>query len=52
MLVAVADPLNLEPLEELRMMLDSESKQSIVLRDAILNAINEAYARDREQHRN
>lgn len=46
MLVAVADPLNLEPLEELRLMLDSDVKAVYSPRDAILNAINEAYRRE------
>ncbi|MBA2728062.1 MAG: type II secretion system ATPase GspE [Parachlamydiaceae bacterium] len=41
--VAVADPLNLEPLEELRLMLDSEIKAVYSPKDAIMNAINECY---------
>lgn len=46
MLVAVADPLNLEPLEELRLMLDCPVKAVYSPRDAILNAINEAYKQE------
>ncbi len=45
-LVAIADPLNLEPLEELRLMLDREIKGVYSPRDAILNAINEAYRQE------
>jgi len=45
-LVAVADPLNLEPLEELRLMLDSSVKAVYSPKDAILNAINEAYKQE------
>lgn len=41
--VAVADPLNLEPLEELRLMLDSEIKAVYSSKDAIMSAINECY---------
>jgi len=41
--VAVADPLNLEPLEELRLMLDSEIKAVYSPKDAIMSAINECY---------
>lgn len=46
MLVAVADPLNLEPLEELRLMLDREIKAVYSPRETILNAINEAYRQE------
>jgi general secretion pathway protein E len=42
-LVAVADPLNLEPLEELRLMLESEIKAVYSPKETILNAINECY---------
>jgi len=42
-LVAVADPLNLEPLEELRLMLDSEIKAVYSPKETILAAINECY---------
>ncbi len=41
--VAVADPLNLEPLEELRLMLDSPIKAVYSPKDVILSAINECY---------
>jgi general secretion pathway protein E len=42
-LVAVADPLNLEPLEELRLMLDSPIKAVFSPKEAILSAINDCY---------
>lgn len=42
-LVAVADPVNLEPLEELRLMLDSEIQAVYSPREVILTAINEFY---------
>ena len=45
-LVAVADPLNMEPLEELRLMLESEIKAVYSPKDAILNAINECYRQE------
>jgi general secretion pathway protein E len=45
-LVAVADPLNLEPLEELRLLLESEIKAVYSPKDAILNAINECYRQE------
>ncbi len=45
-LVAIADPLNLEPLEELRLMLNSEIKAVYSPKDAILNAINECYRQE------
>lgn len=45
-LVAVADPLNLEPLEELRLMLDCPVKAVYSPKEAILNAINEAYKQE------
>jgi general secretion pathway protein E len=41
--VAVADPLNLEPLEELRLILDCKIKAVYSSKDSILNAINEFY---------
>ena len=40
-LVAIADPLNLEPLEELRLMLDCDIKAVYSPKETILNAINE-----------
>lgn len=46
-LVAVADPLNLEPLEELRLMLDSDVRAVYSPRDTILSAINEIYNREK-----
>nr|WP_249274175.1 type II secretion system ATPase GspE [Parachlamydia sp. AcF125] len=42
-LVAVADPLNLEPLEELRLMLNVNVKPVYSPKDVILAAINECY---------
>jgi general secretion pathway protein E len=45
-LVAIADPLNLEPLEEIRLMLDCPIKAVYSPKDAILNAINEAYKQE------
>nr|WP_232503217.1 type II secretion system ATPase GspE [Parachlamydia acanthamoebae] len=42
-LVAVADPLNLEPLEELRLMLNVDVKPVYSPKDVILAAINECY---------
>lgn len=45
-LVAVADPLNVEPLEELRLMLDADIKAVYSPRDTILNAINDAYRQE------
>lgn len=42
-LVAVADPLSLEPLEELRLMLGGEIKAVYSPKETILNAINECY---------
>lgn len=42
-IVAVADPLNLEPLEELRLMLESEITAVYSPKEVILNAINECY---------
>lgn len=41
--VAIADPLNLEPLEELRLILDSNIKAVYSSKDCIMNAINECY---------
>lgn len=45
-LAAVADPLNVEPLEELRLMLDADIKAVYSPRDTILNAINDAYRQE------
>lgn len=45
-LVAVADPLNAEPLEELRFMLERPVKAVYSSKDAILNAINECYKKE------
>lgn len=42
-LVAVADPLNLEPLEELALMLEHQVKAVFSPKETILNAINECY---------
>lgn len=42
-LVAVADPLNLEPLEELRLILDREVKAVYSPRETILMAIHDCY---------
>lgn len=42
-LVAVADPLNLEPVEELRLMLNKKMKTIYAPRDVILHAINDCY---------
>lgn len=41
--VAIADPLNLEPLEELRELLNSQVRAVYTPKDAIINAINECY---------
>lgn len=45
-LVAVADPLNAEPLEELRFMLGRPVKAVYSSKDSILNAINECYKKE------
>lgn len=45
-LTAIADPLNLEPLEELRLLLDAEIKPVFAPKEAILNAINECYRQE------
>ncbi len=45
-IVAIADPLNLEPLEELRLMLDCPVKAVYSPKDTILTAINEAYNKE------
>lgn len=45
--VAVADPLSLEPLEEMRMMLDSDIRSVYCHRDVILNAINLCYNQEK-----
>lgn len=42
-LIAIADPLNVEPLEELRWMLDANIKAAYSPKDVILMAINERY---------
>lgn len=42
-LVAVADPLNLEPLEELQLMLECDVKAVFSPKEVILIAINECY---------
>ena len=44
--VAIADPLNLEPLEDLRHMLESEVKAVYSPKDTILTAINNLYNRE------
>lgn len=44
--VAVADPSNIEPLEELRLMLDREIKAVYSPQETILTAINECYNRE------
>lgn len=44
--VAVADPLNLEPLEELRLMLDAEIKAVYAPKEVILNSINDCYRQE------
>ncbi len=45
-LCAVADPLNLEPLEELRLLLESNIKAVYSPKEVILNAINECYRQE------
>ncbi len=45
-IVAVADPLNLEPLEELRLMLDCHVKAVYSSKDAIMTAINDCYNKE------
>lgn len=42
-LVALADPLHLEALEELRLMLDTQVKAVYCPKDAIMHAINDCY---------
>lgn len=42
-LVAMADPLNLEPLEELRLVLGKEIKAVYSPKEAIISAINDCY---------
>lgn len=44
--IAVSDPLNIEPLEELRLMLDSPIKAVYSPKEAILSAINDLYNRE------
>lgn len=43
LVVAVADPLNLESLEELRLLLDCQVKAVYCSRDGIMTAINDCY---------
>lgn len=45
-IVAVADPLEVQPLEELRLMLDREIRSVYSPKDAIILAINECYNQD------
>lgn len=45
-IIAVADPLNLEPLEELRLMLNRRVKAAYSPKDAILAAIHDCYERE------
>ncbi len=45
-LAALADPLNLEPLEELRLMLDREIKAVYSPKDTIIQAINDCYNKE------
>lgn len=42
-IIAVADPLNLEPVEELRLLLNKKVKTIYVPHDVILHAINDCY---------
>lgn len=44
--VAISDPLNIEPLEELRMMFNSEVKAVYSPKETILSAINDLYNRE------
>ncbi len=46
LLVAVADPLELQPLEELRLIFDKTIKAAYSPKDAIIMAINECYNQD------
>ena len=46
-LAAVADPLNLEPLEELRLMLDRDIKAVYSPKEAIISAINDCYNKEK-----
>ena len=45
-LIAISDPLHLEPLEELRLMLNTEVKGVYCSKETILLAINERYNRE------
>lgn len=45
-IIAISDPLNLEPLEELRLMLDNDVKAVYSSADAIMTAINECYNKE------
>lgn len=45
-IVAVADPLNLESLEELRLMLDCPVKAVYSSKDSIMSAINDCYNKE------
>jgi general secretion pathway protein E len=42
-IVAVADPINLEPLEELRLLIDREVKPVYSPKEVILSAVHECY---------
>lgn len=44
--IAVSDPLNIEPLEELRLMLDSPVKAVYSQKETILSALNDLYNRE------
>lgn len=44
--VAISDPLNIEPLEELRLMFNSEVKAVYSPKETILSAINDLYNRE------
>lgn len=48
LLVAIADPLNLEPLDELRLLLEREVKAVYCDRNIIIAAINECYHKGEE----
>lgn len=45
-IAAVSDPLNLEPLEELRLILDCDFKAIYCPKDAIMTAINDCYNKE------
>lgn len=46
MLVAMADPLNIEPLEDLKLMLDLDVKPVYTPKEALENAIHECYNKE------